>query len=88
MVGFLLLLMIAGLCSALFGLVSGLWAFPQIATAPSIEVMPKLIGAFLALVLSLLLTAVAGGLASLLTIVTAFRLEWRAMIAWSGDRDH
>ena len=65
MIGFLILLMVAGILSATFGLVSGLWALPQIATAPSIEVMPKLIGAFLAVMLGLLLAAVAGGLASL-----------------------
>jgi len=87
MIGFLIVLMVAGILSATFGLVSGIWALPQIATAPSIEVMPKLIGAFLAVMLGLLLAAVAGGLASLLTIVGAFRLEWRAMIARSGDRD-
>ena len=87
MVGFLILMMVAGILSAIFGLLSGIWALSQLATASSIEVMPKLIGAFLALMLGLLLAAVAGGFAGLLTILGAFRLEWRAMIARSEDRN-
>jgi len=85
MVGSLILLMVAGIFSAIFGLLSGLWVLPQIATAPTVEIMPKLVGAYLALMLGLLLAAVAGGLASLLTLLGAFRLEWMATVARSSD---
>ena len=85
MVGSLILLMIAGILSAVFGLLCGLWVLPQIATAPSVEIMPELVGAYLALMLGLLLTAVAGGLASLLTLLGAFRLEWMATVARSSE---
>ena len=77
MVGFLILAMVVGLASAILGIVAGAVVLPLLATTSSAELMPKLLAAYLALMLGLLLAAVAGGLADLLTLLRSVRLEWR-----------